>query len=254
MTMKYKVKKNDSFEVLPRATLQDPRLRMEELGLLVRLISYPPDWELRVSQIRKTTGWGRDKTRAVLRRLEELGYIKREAKNGKNGTFYWLAEIYPEAQPVEIAENKEENENQEPSPENAGMEANPCPGSPYDGPPCDGEHGHIYNTQLNNTELKNTPPPPPEPDSNQSGGGGESCDHDVEEYLAYCKQQAERKGVEDVAGWVEGARRRIMNKQGGKLSDIDMQQVKQWRQAAADNNQVHEEDMEQYARAGKDII
>jgi hypothetical protein len=222
---------------------------MEELGLLVRLISYPPDWELRVSQIRKTTGWGRDKTRAVLRRLEELGYIKREAKNGKNGTFYWLAEIYPEAQPVEIAENKEENENQEPSPENAGMEANPCPGSPYDGPPCDGEHGHIYNTQLNNTELKNTPPPP-EPDSNQ-GGGGESEIDEVDEYLKYCKQQAESKGIKDVAGWVMGAANRIKKKQGGKLSDIDMQQLKQARQASADNLS---EDMEQYAAAGEDII
>lgn len=251
--MKYKVKKNDSFEVLPRTTLQDPRLRMEELGLLVRLISYPPDWELRVSHIRKITSWGRDKTRAVLRRLEELGYIKREAKNGKNGTFYWFAEIYPEAQPVEIAENKEENENQEPPPENTGMETEPCPGSPYDGPPCDGEHGHIKNTHLNNTDLKNTQPPPPgsEPEGEQGGGGND----DVEEYLEYCRQDAERRGIKDVAGWVLGARNRIMNKQGGKLSEIDNQQLKQWRHA--DDNQSIEEDMEhmeQYARAGEDII
>jgi hypothetical protein len=250
--MKYKVKKNDSFEILPRATLQDPRLKMEELGLLVRLISYPPDWELRVDHIKKISGWGRDKTRAVLRRLGQLGYIKRYCENGKNGTFKWFAEIYPKAQPVQPAENTEENEEQESSPENTGMADSPCDGEPCDGEPCDGEHGDIYNTQLNNTELKNTPPPP-EPDSNQSGGGGESCDHDVEEYLAYCKQQAERKGVEDVAGWVMGARNRIMNKQGGKLSDIDMQQLKQARQASADNQSI-EEDMQQYAQAGGDII
>lgn len=69
-----------------------------------------------------------------------------------------------------------------------------------------------------------TPPPPgSEPDSK---GGGNS---EIDEYLAYCKQQAERKGVEDVAGWMLGARRRI-EKQGG-LSDIDRQQLKQWRAA-----------------------
>jgi hypothetical protein len=260
--MKYKVKKNDNFEVLPRATLQDSRLKMEELGLLVRLISYPQGWELRVDHIKKISGWGRDKTRDVLRRLVQLGYIKRYYKNGKNGTFNWFAEIYPEAQMPQPEENKEENENQEPSPENTGMADSPCDGPPCDDPPRDGEDGHLKSTQLNNTYLKNkeiTPPPEaPEPKHEGDQGSGGECDpekagdKEIEEYLSYCKRQARERGVKDVAGWVKSAGDRIKIKQEGIFNELDLHQLKQWRELYQ-QGQGHE-DMQQYAQAGEDII
>jgi hypothetical protein len=93
-------------------------------------------------------------------------------------------------------------------------------------------------------------PPPPEPDS--KGGGGESEIDEIDEYLELgCKYGYRGGPVQDPAGWSNKVRSRL-EKQGG-LKVIDRRQLEKWREL---DQQEHEEqeDMEQYARAGEDII
>lgn len=104
-----KVRKPEQYEIIPSSTLQDGRLQLDELGLLVRLISRPDGWEIRPVAIRKETGWGRERLCRVLRNLEKCGYLRRmsghrsgpagQQKTQKRpGTWEWTSELYAESQ------------------------------------------------------------------------------------------------------------------------------------------------------------
>jgi len=97
-----KVKKKNDFEIIPRETLQDPRLLMDELGLLVRLASFPTGWEIRPDHIEKTTGWGKERRRRVLDKLQRCGYLRRSRDRRKDGSFIWACELYIESQDVDF--------------------------------------------------------------------------------------------------------------------------------------------------------
>ncbi len=67
-------------------TVQDERLSWETLGLLVYLLSLPPDWEIRVRHLQtrggkwdekegENQGTGRDSVRRMLRELQKFGYL-----------------------------------------------------------------------------------------------------------------------------------------------------------------------------------
>lgn len=86
------------FTVLPNGTIRDPRLSLDALGLLVKLISRPPNWEVRPYQLQKECSIGRDKLRRLLAELEDSGYLIRIKSRKPDGTWDWISEVYQETQ------------------------------------------------------------------------------------------------------------------------------------------------------------
>lgn len=79
-------KRKEKFYVMPMEVANDERLGMEEMGLLVYLLSRPDNWKVQPTQLQKRFGVGRDKLRRVMLILKDFGYV--EVKQMKtNGQF-----------------------------------------------------------------------------------------------------------------------------------------------------------------------
>lgn len=69
-------RKERDFSILSNIVLQDPQLSMRGLGLLVRLLSRPDNWETNSEVLAREFDCGREQMRAVLGELRDLGYMK----------------------------------------------------------------------------------------------------------------------------------------------------------------------------------
>jgi len=78
---------SDNFSVLPNHLMNDERLSADELGLLVYLLSKPNDWRVQTSQLQARFGIGRDKTKRIIRQLEQYGYIAKDLQRAERGQF-----------------------------------------------------------------------------------------------------------------------------------------------------------------------
>jgi len=91
-----------NFTVLDNAIIRDTRLSWKALGLLVRLLSLPPNFKLRLVSLSRERPSGRDATRSGLAELEQFGYLtivrEREA-SGKFTTTTWIVNDRPEDMP-----------------------------------------------------------------------------------------------------------------------------------------------------------
>lgn len=67
--------KNDHYTRISNATLQDPRLTLEERGVLTLVLSYPDDWEIRPHHLKEILGVGIKRVRRALTGLINLGYL-----------------------------------------------------------------------------------------------------------------------------------------------------------------------------------
>jgi hypothetical protein len=122
------------FLIVANTTVQDERLSWEARGLLVYLLSLPPDWDIRVSHLQKQSragrGAGRDALRGMLRELQEFGYasgVGRETQGrGERGRF-GQTEIRVYESP---RLNPFHSEEQSPSPENPSTVDRPSTVSP----------------------------------------------------------------------------------------------------------------------------
>lgn len=69
-------RKEQNFSILANKVLQDPRLSMRALGLLVRLLSRPDNWETNSEVLAREFNCGREQMRSVLGELRDMGYMK----------------------------------------------------------------------------------------------------------------------------------------------------------------------------------
>lgn len=69
-------RKERDFAILSNKLLQDTRLTMGALGVLVRLLSRPDNWETNSETLAREFNCGRDAVRTNLKKLQEIGYIK----------------------------------------------------------------------------------------------------------------------------------------------------------------------------------
>lgn len=235
---------------IPNSTLRDKRLALDELGLLVRLLSRPAGWEIYPVALQKETGWGRDKLRKVLSSLESAGYLRRIKGRyqgddpKKMGTWKWYSEIYDEAQEFPEDEPAAEEETA-PCPENPSMVhhalKNRTTVGPAPVPPGDGEQGHIDLKPDLKKEPDLKPPPPPDlkpPSQNQGGGGGyENSEiknlngiEEINEYIRLGRLFGGKNGLPPSSppAWEARVRTRILEQGGGKLSKIDLEQLSLW--------------------------
>lgn len=117
----------ENFQILPNATARDRRLSFRARGLLVMMLSYPPDWRFdRDWLARQTDGEGSTAVRAALQELEKVGYLVRRRTRVK-GQFTWDFILY--RTPPETAGHS--------------IGGKPADGIPADGfPPSSEELGH----------------------------------------------------------------------------------------------------------------
>jgi hypothetical protein len=93
-----KVYKIDSgFELVPRETIQDPRLSLQALGLLINICSYPEDWKLYKTELYQRFAKNkRSSVQSAWKELMDAGYIleKRE-RDGKKWNYIYAVRLIP---------------------------------------------------------------------------------------------------------------------------------------------------------------
>lgn len=77
--------KMHTFTMTPNSIVNDPRLSLADKGLALILHSKPDGWVFHTDNLTTLSSNGLDATRGALKRLEDLGYIKRSRKQGSDG-------------------------------------------------------------------------------------------------------------------------------------------------------------------------
>lgn len=85
--------KRDNLAFFDRSVLDDPRLTWKAKGVAAYLLSHGNGWEIRTKELINRSKDQRDSVLAALRELEDTGYLKRERRQNKDGTFDWNHEL-----------------------------------------------------------------------------------------------------------------------------------------------------------------
>lgn len=72
----FRVKVDKNFTILSNALLQDRELSSKSKGVLVTILSLPPDWDINYASILNLIPEGIKFLRTVIKELSELGYIE----------------------------------------------------------------------------------------------------------------------------------------------------------------------------------
>lgn len=98
-------RKERDFAILSNKLLQDSRLSMGALGVLVRLLSRPDNWETNSETLAREFGCGRDAVRTNLKKLQEIGYIKLFKSQDDLGRWSSVWMVFEDCQDVPDTEN-----------------------------------------------------------------------------------------------------------------------------------------------------
>src|SRR5947209_4868072 len=82
------------YVMIHRRLFEDQRLSLEARGLMGYLLSKPDDWQVRVPDLQRTAGVGRDQLRRILRELEAAGYLVRRRTHGPDGRWLWESLVH----------------------------------------------------------------------------------------------------------------------------------------------------------------
>jgi hypothetical protein len=85
----------ENFQILPNATARDQRLSFRARGLLVLMLSYPPNWQFNRDWLaRQTDGEGVSAVRTALQELETCGYLVRRRIQLRSDGARWKEGVY----------------------------------------------------------------------------------------------------------------------------------------------------------------
>ena len=91
-----RVEKRSNFTVLDNTAIRDKNLSLKALGLYVKMMSLPPEWNYSVAGLAAICKEGMSSIRSALKELEQAGYLTRDRKNNEKGYFvyeYTLREL-----------------------------------------------------------------------------------------------------------------------------------------------------------------
>lgn len=88
-----KNKTQNSFTMISNTILRDKRLKLMDRGLLCTLCSLPDEWNFSVNGMAGIVKDGKSAISQCLKRLEEIGYIKKTVIHGRQGKFETQLEI-----------------------------------------------------------------------------------------------------------------------------------------------------------------
>lgn len=89
----------ERFVMIGNDIAQDPHISTRALGLLVRLLSYPDNWQTDSSTLAAKYPEGRDAIRKALNELEHAGHLERVKYQDAAGR--WRTDVYVYAEVVE---------------------------------------------------------------------------------------------------------------------------------------------------------
>lgn len=75
------------FTVMPNPLFCDTRVSLAARGLLGYLLTKPPRWRVDIGDIQRIGNIGRDKAYAILRELQDAGYVRPMTHRTKTGRF-----------------------------------------------------------------------------------------------------------------------------------------------------------------------
>lgn len=105
-------KQENPFEMIPRSTLQDERLSLQAIGLLVNICSYPESWQLQKTELYKRYRKNKETSvRNAWNELLEAGYaMERKFRNGKKWVYEYAIRTTPftEEEKTSFSGTKEE--------------------------------------------------------------------------------------------------------------------------------------------------
>jgi predicted transcriptional regulator len=91
-----RVDKRSNYTVVDNTFIRDMNLSMKAKGLMLLMLSLPPEWDYSVAGLSAICKEGMTAIRGALKELEECGYLCRERRNSEKGYFvyeYILSEI-----------------------------------------------------------------------------------------------------------------------------------------------------------------
>lgn len=91
-----RVEKRSNYTVVDNTFIRDMNLSMKAKGLMLLMLSLPPEWDYSVAGLAAICKEGMTAIRGALKELEECGYLRRERRNSEKGYFvyeYILTEI-----------------------------------------------------------------------------------------------------------------------------------------------------------------
>lgn len=135
MTIVRGPRKLDNFTMVQNEVLQDERLTTRALGVLVRLLSRPPNWTTNSEALAREFSCGRDHIRGALKELAGVGYVRLVKSRDEGGLIRSEWRVFES--PVQ------------PEPENPSL-GSPAPGNPAPGSPV-----ALERTDLQRTDTKN---------------------------------------------------------------------------------------------------
>lgn len=118
-----------NFTILSNTVIQDNRLSMKALGMLVRLLSRPDNWATNSDTLAREFDCGREQIRTVLGELADRGYMKLNKTQNEKGQWNSSWSVYDEPYEPESSQ--------------------PGPGNPYFG-----SLGPITSTVIQRTNTK----------------------------------------------------------------------------------------------------
>ena len=91
-----RVQKKSNYTVVDNTFIRDMNLSMKAKGLMLLMLSLPPEWDYSVAGLAAICKEGMTAIRGALKELEDAGYLRRERRNNEKGYFvyeYILTEI-----------------------------------------------------------------------------------------------------------------------------------------------------------------
>lgn len=91
-----RVEKQSNYTVVDNTFIRDMGLSMKAKGLMLLMLSLPPQWDYSVAGLAAICKEGMTAIRGALKELEDAGYLRRERRNNEKGYFvyeYILTEI-----------------------------------------------------------------------------------------------------------------------------------------------------------------
>ena len=153
------IRDEDPYSRIPKALIQDDRLRLQTRMVLIMMLSCRPDWDFSIRGMAKIAGVTKDTMSKMMAELEVAGYVKRKPQAREFAGQFAKAGYLVSGKPIFLREPEAEpcHENQD----TVEDMAPPCPNLSYTKEPYTINSPQINNKQVITKQVNNPPHIPP---------------------------------------------------------------------------------------------
>lgn len=164
------IRDEDPYSRIPKALIQDDRLRLQTRMVLIMMLSCRPDWDFSIRGMAKIAGVTKDTMSKMMAELEVAGYVKRKPQAREFAGQFAKAGYLVSGKPIFLREPEAEpcHENQD----TVEDMAPPCPNLSYTKEPYTINSPQINNKQVITKQVNNPPHIPPAGGSPPKGKTG----------------------------------------------------------------------------------